>query len=395
MEISIVAADATDLAVSGNRILSNAAGNQIANGLVLDAGSLNQITTSTTGANLSAADNGNNDLDLGVASAGAFILNSQRNEALDPGSSTAPVEAGPTVVAYLGNEIEPNSITVNVGDGVALGDFTNGSLEVLGNALVATARANDASNQLAIGVTSGGADGGILNSQINSGAVGAVNGFSSITSNLLGDANDTVSVSMEGNQIGSSAIGSNANNALSTAASASFAGTAASGGTVASVGSSAGNVLNNGDIDANGNLALLNSQVSYAPEGSDGIAAATVESSIALNAGGDTVDGSYSLSGNAITANAGANTASNSIAASSGTGGLPSATLVSVQKSTGVTVGAVVGGNSIAGTIGGTGALLGGSASISGNGIGATATINSGTNTIGSAGQSYTRTASF
>lgn len=398
--VQVTQTDTSDLTFAGNRALANAAGNLATNSLVIDAGSLTQVTASTTGANLSVTTpNSTGDVELDVDSAGAFVVNTQRNEALDPGAPDAPTAAGPTVVSLLGGDIDApvgNTFAVVVGDGVADSNLTDSSLDVLGNAMLATARANDASNSLAIGSNSGGANGGLLNNQINSGSVFAGNGLSSITTTLNGLDNDTVSVTMDGNQIGSSATGSNAVNALSATSSAAFGGVAVAGAApVASVSGSGTNVLNNGEIEANGNLVLVNSQTSYGVDGGQEIFSQTIDAEIALNAEGDTTDGAYSLSGNGIVANASANTASNSITASAATGGLPSATLVSVQQSTGVTVAAGVSGANVSATIGGTGALLGGSASISGNSIGSTASINSGTNTIGSAGQSFTRTASF
>lgn len=393
-----------DLAINSNRTLANAAANLASNSLTITASTLAPFDALPTGGNLAVTSpSATDDIQLDVAGTGAFIMNSQRNEALDPGPNDAPLDGGPATIAILGNAdlaTGGNSLTFSVGDGVTPANLTDSTLGVSGNAMLASARANDATNALTITASGGGTDAGVLNNQINSGSVFALNNLSNIETNLTGTANDTISVSMLGNQIGSSAFGSNATNSLTAASATGFGSTAQSGGPgapVAVLGTPGTVVINNGDLDANGNLVVLNTQTSYsAANAPQQIAAATSNATIALNASGQATAGTFSFSGNGISANASANLAANSITTSGGTGGLPSATLVSVQHATGAAVSASVTDSSITASLGGgANSLVGGGASFSGNVIGATASINSSSSVIGAPGQTFTRTSSF
>jgi len=397
--------DSGTLSVQQNRILANAAANSVSNNLAVNVTtSLDLATSSTTGADLAVSVVGTtSDVQLDITASGAYILNAQRNEALDPGAANAPDAAGPAVLAIVGSSAPSpaNSIVVNLGvtDGNAVvGSTLSSGVDVNTNGILATARANDASNTLGLDIGNGAANGGILNNQINSGAIVALNDGSSITTNLLGDGNDSVFVNMNGNQIGASSLGNNASNQLTAAAATGFAGVAGSTGPVATIPAGTGVLINNGALDATGNLVVLNTQTSYGVTGFNQSSATTSNASIALNAdAGATLGSAIGFSNNSIGATVGANTASNSIVASAGVGDLPSATILSVQKSSGQALSASVSDSTISATLGdvGGGGGYSGSLTMSGNKIGATGSINSGSNTISAPGQTFTRTSTF
>ncbi len=397
--------DSSTLSVQQNRILANAAANSVSNDLAVQVStSLDLTTSSVTGAELAVSVVGTtSDVQLDIIASGAYILNSQRNEALNPGAVDAPDAAGPAVLAIVsGSGASPaNSIVVNVGvtDGNAVvGSTLSSGIDVNANGILATARANDASNTLGLDIGNGAANGGILNNQINSGEVAALNDGSSITTNLLGVDNDGVFVTMNGNQIGSSSLGNNVSNQLNAAATTGFSGVAGSVGPVATIPAGTGVLINNGALDATGNLVVLNTQTTYGVTGLNESSATTSNATIALNANaGATLGSAVSFSNNSIGATVGANTASNSIVASAGVGDLPSATIVSVQKSSGVALSANVSDSTISATLGDVGGTGGysGSLTMSGNKIGATGSINSGSNTISAPGQTFTRTSTF
>jgi len=216
------------------------------------------------------------------------------------------------------------------------------------------------------------------------------------------DDNDNPVVTMNGNQIGSTATGSRATNQISATAAVGFDDVAPSGGLLspAAIVAPSGSFLHNGFADAHGNLVILNTQTSYGIPTDGGVTPVAYQSSvgdaeIALNAPGETNNGALTMDGNAIVAASQANSASNSITASAAVGGLPSATIVNQQSSLGASVQSTVTDSTISMGIGAGGSLDGGRISMSGNAIGASGAVNSGSNTISAPGQTFTRTSTF
>lgn len=379
--------DAT-LDVTGNRVLANATGNLTANSLEVEALAIDGFA----GASLEIAPNaGLAGQDL-LAESSFFIVNSQRSEAnrtTDAGG--IPVTLGPTINASLGG----NVIGVTVGDAA-----TSAGIAVEGNALLATGRANDTSNVLAVSQGSGTFSAGILSFQGASGNMTVENAGSNVSLTLAGlgtpaaPANVDSSVTLDGNQIGSRLTGNNALNLVSAEAATGF-GTAA-GGSASSTGG--GTADSNGAGEAFNDLVVLNSQRFYgAPDGgASALNSETVGGSIGLNVPGGLEGGTASVSDNRVQASATVNNASNTIQASTGTGSLPGATILSQQGASNTSATATVAGMNVTATIGGSdGSLLGGGATVSGNAIGSSASINNGVNTISTPGQGFTRTSSF
>jgi len=338
------------------------------------------------------------DVDLRMDDAGLFIINSQRNEGIELDGDIVP---GPVVFAFVRPDGGANSIVVAVDDPDA-DDFDNSRLSVSGNAILATARANDAGNGIGISVNTGDASAGILSSQVNSGDVNADNAGSSITTDLTSsNDNDNPHVTMNANQIGASVAGNQATNQIAASAAVGFDDPAPSGGLLspAAIVAPSGTFLHNGFADAHGNLVILNTQTTYGFQISAPqpvlMGASVSEAEIALNSPAESINAVYAMEGNGIVASSSANTASNAITASAAVGGLPSATIVNQQSSLSASVQASVADSTISMTIGGAGTLDGGRISMSGNAIGATGAVNSGSNTISAPGQSFTRTSTF
>jgi len=393
--------DNSSVAVEGNRIIANAGANQVTNVIGVSALSLEFVSDSDLGADLTTVPTANgDDVDLRMDDAGLYIINSQRNEGVEPDGDLA---AGPQVLVLMGANaaLEPNAIIVELDEDFD-SEVDNSTLSVSGNAIQGTGRANDAVNAIGIAVNTGDASAGILSSQVNSGQVSVGNVLGLIVTDMVQDAeNDNPVVTMNGNQIGSTATGNQATNQISATATVGFSDAAPSGGLLnpAAIAAPSGTFLHNGFADAHGNLVILNTQTSYGIPG-DGIAPVAYQSSvgealIALNSAGDSNNGVYTMDGNAIVAGSSANSASNAITASAAVGGLPSATIVNQQSSLGASVQSGVADSTISMTLGGTGRLDGGRVSMSGNAIGASGAVNTGRNTISAPGQSFTRTSTF
>lgn len=377
------------LDASGNRVIANAIGNLISNevnvsALSLDVGPTTALITS------SYIDDTDGEDDLYTDSS-VFILNSQRNEGIDP-----EVERGAPVTATLDGE---SSIAVTTDR------LTSSTASVDGNLMQATAAGNSADNRLVLDIGSGPIFADVLNRQGNSGDVTATNQGSSISLDVAdgeGNGSDTTSAntnmtaSLDSNQIGSAAFGSSVFNGISATAGSNF--TPTNGTSSASTSPSTSND-SNGAMEAHGNMVVLNSQRTYGFDGDPvNISATTESASIALNVPGGMNGGSTSADGNRISAVATANDATNVINSVSGSGsGLPSATINNAQQVSFANVTATVTNATISTTVGGigTGANLGGNTSVAGGTISASATGNSAVNRISSAGQSFTRSGSF
>jgi len=395
LQVNLMDMVGSSATVSDNRIAADLAINKVENLIVAEVQSLD-LQDGTPGTVIVSNPAGE-DVDLFVATSGFFIANSQRNEALVPyGDAQGPLPTEPG--AGSGAVVQFSSIATTVG---SVGGGQSGlSLASDGNAIESSQRANDATNQIAIAGQSGFVDAGILNHQVNSGSLGfEFSGIAAvtdvaITTTLQGAVNSDVAVQMLGNRIVSSITGNNATNTLSAAMETGFSGVAAGGASIAS----SSLVTAPGSITAEGNLVVLNTQISYGVVDDQGAVVPQIldanlgNATIALNAAGDTSGGSYRLEGNAIGTSATANSASNAVFASTEVGDLPSATIANHQQSSGISVAASTGGATISMTLGG---LSGGSASLSGNQIGSAGTINNATNTISAPGQVFTRTSSF
>ncbi len=378
------------LDVSGNRVIANAIGNLISNEVSVSALSLDVGPIAGIASSYVDDTSGGDDL---YTESSVFILNSQRNEGQDPEDELV---RGAPVTALLDNG---NSVSVTPDN------LTSSTVSVDGNLLQATAAGNSASNGLSIDIGSGPIFADILNRQGNSGDISATNDGSSVTLDIEdanGEGSDTTSAntnmtaSLDNNSIGSAAFGSSVFNGLSATAGSNFTPTNAISS--ASTSPSASND-SNGAMEAHGNMVVLNNQRTYGFEGDEvQISASTTNATIALNATGGMNQGSTSADGNRISAAATANDAVNVISAASGSGsGLPSATINNVQHTSFANVTATVTSASISTTIGGAGvgANLGGSTSVVGGTISASATGNSAVNRISSQGQSFTRSGSF
>ncbi|HKY95694.1 MAG TPA: hypothetical protein VJL84_10335, partial [Kiloniellales bacterium] len=163
---------------------------------------------------------------------------------------------------------------------------------------------------------------------------------------------------------------------------------------------------------AGGNLVILNAQTTYGIGGDDPADVTEITArldgivpdlglplgNIVLSVPGDLTNATVSLSGNALTASAVVNGAANKVTALSSVGDLPSATVVNQQQAGGTSASASVANVAIVAQLGDT--TLGttvsnASVSMSGNQVGSSAAINDAKNTIGSPGQTFTRTSSF
>jgi hypothetical protein len=99
------------------------------------------------------------------------------------------------------------------------------------------------------------------------------------------------------------------------------------------------------------------------------------------------------VSGNVVMASASLNTASNSVTSNAGIANLPGATIVSHQEASGSSVSSSVSDTAI--THVGLGVATSSVVAVNGNQIGSSATINNSVNSIGAAGQVFTRTSSY
>ena len=99
------------------------------------------------------------------------------------------------------------------------------------------------------------------------------------------------------------------------------------------------------------------------------------------------------VSGNVVMASASLNTASNSVTSNAGIANLPGATIVSHQETSGSSVSSSVSDTSI--THVGLGVATSSVVAVNGNQIGSSATMNNSVNSIGAAGQVFTRTSSY
>jgi hypothetical protein len=121
------------------------------------------------------------------------------------------------------------------------------------------------------------------------------------------------------------------------------------------------------------------------------------DTEITLNFDGGFDSGTTAVNGNTVLASSSLNSATNTVTAQTTVGSLPGATIVNYQTSTDSSASATNSGTVITHSSSGVtgGAFTGSTATVSGNQIGSSATINNSTNTIGSPGQTFTRTSSF
>ncbi len=395
-------ADVT-LNANSNVIQSLAFANSASNVITADAASIN--ATDIGGVGLLAADMGGVDITLSVTSAGFYVINRQRNEALSP--ETALFGGAAVTATTTNNAID---LTLNGGNDGASDTTIHTDL----NQLLATAAANVATNAiLTSSGVSGDAASGVLNLQGNSGAVTATNSDSLINVVLQANGSDPddathndVTLNVDSNVIGSSATGSSATNVIQATAGTTLNGTndllgfgpvnGASIGAApplltyfATVDTSSGDIDANAGASAVGNLSILNTQRSYGA-GDEGltISSETTDASVGLTVARDDVlstNATLSLSSNSIQSQAVANVAANAISTTTGTGGPASATVLNNQAAADTTVVASVLNADLAVSV--AGSMTNSTITVSDNSIVASADVNSASNSIsGTAG---------
>ena len=395
LQVNLMDLLGSSVTVSDNRMAADMAINAVGNTIIAQVQSFD-LDNGPAGSVLTAIPTGD-DVDLSVGSSAFFIANSQRNEALQPYDGDP---AGPPTLAgtFAQVFVQFSSIATTVGS--VTGGQNDLSLAVNGNAIEGRLSSNDAVNQIGLSGQSGFVDAGILNHQVNSGSLGFVSpafpGMTtlSITTTLQGTTNSDVAVQMLGNRIGYDLAGNKAVNTLSATMQTGFSGVAAGGASIAA----SSFVHAPGEILASGNLVVLNTQSSYGVVDDEGesvpqlLQADLSLATLGLEALGSTDGGSFRLEGNAIGSSAAANSASNTILASTTVGDLPGATIVNHQQASGTSVVATAVDTSISLSLG---SVTDGSATLSSNQIGTSATINNSSNTISAPGQTFTRTTSF
>jgi len=365
--------------------------------LDLNRNTLQGVAAANVAGNTINVNNGTTPTGL-TTDASAGILNRQGNS----GSVEVDVDGGNLITGTLLGTTAHDTVTLNANNnaigGVATGNLAtnaivakaatslNGTNEAgNGGAFIGEGASNPGGTVAAVHTNSGTPDSNpdsfangnysILNTQLNYGVAGDGDVPSLINSEVEGSTialtvpggavtttNSTLSLS--GNQVSSQAGANQAVNSIST--------TASTGGPAYA------SVLNNQGVS------LTNAT------------SAVTDTILALNVEGTATGSSTAANNNSVVASASLNSASNSITSQTTVGSLPGATIVNYQTSSGSSVSASNSGTTIANNAGLSGGTFsGGNASVSGNQIGSSATINNATNTTGAAGQTFTRTSSF
>jgi len=347
--------------VHGNTIASLAYASRATNAVTASASS---ISTLATGVSLTAT-NGAIDQTVAIDDSALYVLNRQRNEALN----TAGTGRGASVDAITAD----NAIGVFVNSGAT--GVEDSRLRIQSAAVQANAGANVASNSIdSTAATSSTVAAGILSRQGNSGDVTATNSATSLSLELTagdGTTHSDIDAVINGNLISSGATGNSASNTVSASAGTSLNGTNGAGAAGVFVGSTlpAGPFLasvqtGTGSLDSNnnaqvlGNLGLLNSQRNYGLAGDPSVINSSLtDPSFSLTvSNGDvtTAQSTLSLSGNEASSQATANAAQNTLKTTAGTGSAVIPTLLNLQSTADTTVSASALNASMATTVDGT-----------------------------------------
>ena len=356
------------------------------------------IDATATGVSLSVV-NGAIDQTLSIDDTALYVLNRQRNEALDPTDLVTPARGAAVSATTSGNGVD---VFVNGGvDGV-----DSSRLNATGNILDATAAANVATNSIAstAGTTASLAS-GILSRQGNSGNVTGTNSLSIVSLEVTADddaVHTDLRASADRNAIGASAIGNSVTNTLNASAgttlngtngagaSGAFIGTAVPAGPFyASVDSDSGTLDSNADATLLGNAGILSTQRNYGLAGDRSlITSSLTDASVSLgitNGDVSTTQGVLSVSLNQAVSQAAANAATNNLTTTSGTSSAGAATVLNSQGASETTVSASATDTSFGSTV--DGPISSATLQVSNNLILASADLNSASNTItGTAG---------
>lgn len=332
---------------------------------------------------------GNHNTALGVINDATNVLKVDGN-GVDPSGSAARrarVNAN-NVAADVG--LANRQLTSGSVDSTALTDIRNsdagqasttgldyGSLTIKDNRTVSEASANRADNRLALNGAAAGTDAGLLNVQRSSAAVTS-SSLSNANVALNGPAGPAAApvlnhgnVSMSGNSNLALARGNAANNVLEVSAGSGRTASSTSADASFGPGSNAARVR--------ADDAVLNQQRN------SGAVTATASGSyaVALNgrAGGNegVNAGTIGIGGNSVSAEAYGNSATNRLTVAASGSGAPSAAIGSYQQNSGPITATA---SSVHYGIGVAGAIRGGSLSVTGNQVGASAVGNSSTTSI-------------
>lgn len=335
------------LAIDGNRNTALAVGNDASNASNVRA--TNATTTSTTDVNASLTGH------LFTSTADHLVSNRQSGE--------SPITA--TAQSNIFNQ----DLLATETTGVA-----NSSISMSGNATVAEAATNRATNSLSLhGGADMGATGGVMNSQNSSSAVTA-SATSDVSMGLTGlDGFATVngsSLAIEGNTTTALARGNFAGNVLNASAGAGYAPQVADASAVSGAFTHT----------VTANYAVLNTQENTGPIN----ASSTGTTYRATPAGATSSDvmaagSSLRISGNLVATEAYGNEASNTLQMAGLNTTMPTAGISNTQRNTAAVSSIVTGA---AAGISGTGAVGSSGFGVSGNTISASATGNSVTNRI-------------
>jgi hypothetical protein len=331
-----IAANDSNVSVSGNEATATARGNIAINTFTADGSASNGAAGSTAAANAA------------VTFAPTLTANAGSNTTTNNALTNVQInDVGPVTASSTGTA----SITLAGGVGGFASAGVVGSSIVLDNNLVtAEADGNVSGNTMTLTGTNLFANGALTSAQVNSATISATatgTVTASVTGGLAsvpGTSNSSIDVS--GNQTVATARGNSASNALNATPSSNY-GTQVSG---------ASSILNSGGVStATASYALLNAQ----DNSGNVIATSSATYTVALNsaaASPSAVTGSSAnVSGNLIAANAYGNVANNTMTLSALNTGNATAALNSTQVNSGA-INASVTGGTIGISVGPTGA---------------------------------------